>query len=83
MARGSLAVVKAWLQAVNDREGVDLEELSADRVLITGPRGSGEMHPSVLSEWLVRAGFSATPMRWFCGHDGRVVVEHDGAGTTR
>lgn len=31
----------------------------------------------VLSEWLTRAGFTAEPLRWFCGNDGRVVVEQD------
>jgi hypothetical protein len=31
----------------------------------------------VLVEWLGRAGFSAESRRWFCGGDGRVVVEQD------
>ena len=78
MEPGSLAVVEQWLEAVNDRDGVALEALSSERVRITGPRGAGEMDRSVLSEWLLRAGFSATPLRWFCGGDGSVVVEHDG-----
>lgn len=78
MESGSLAVVEEWLEAVNDRNGVMLEALSSERVRITGPRGAGEMDGSVLSEWLLRAGFSATPLRWFCGADGSVVVEHDG-----
>lgn len=28
-----------------------------------------------LSAWMVRSRFSATPLRWFCGGDGSVVVE--------
>ena len=40
-------------------------------------RGSGRADRRVLSEWLTRAGFSAEPLRWFCGSDGRVVVEQD------
>lgn len=28
-----------------------------------------------LSAWMTRAGFSAQPVRWFCGPDGSVVVE--------
>lgn len=33
----------------------------------------------MLSEWLLRAGFSASARRWFCGADGTVVVEQDAA----
>jgi hypothetical protein len=28
-----------------------------------------------LAGWMNRAGFSAKPLRWFCGADGSVVVE--------
>lgn len=40
------------------------------------PRGSVRGR-EVLSDWLTRAGFSAQPLRWFCGGDGSVVVEQD------
>jgi hypothetical protein len=78
MEPGSLAVIEEWLEAVNARDGVTLQALSSERVQITGPRGAGEMDRSILSEWLLRSGFSATPLRWFCGTDGSVVVEHEG-----
>ena len=78
MEPGSLDVVERWLEAVNDRDGATLEALSSQHVRISGPRAAGEMDRSALSEWLLRAGFSATPLRWFCGADGLVVVEHLG-----
>ncbi|MDQ6779167.1 MAG: hypothetical protein M3071_23745 [Actinomycetota bacterium] len=28
-----------------------------------------------LAAWMTRSGFSATPLRWYCGGDGTVVVE--------
>lgn len=74
---GSLAVVEQWLDAVNRRDGAGLERLTHEHVEITGPRGAGVAERRVLSEWLTRAGFSAEPLRWFCGADGRVVVEQD------
>jgi hypothetical protein len=72
---GSLAVVEAWLGAVNERDAARVEELSSERVEVVGPRGQGLMDRSVLAQWLARAGFESQPLRWFCGADGRVVVE--------
>lgn len=77
MSIGSLAVVEEWLDAVNRGDGVRLEQLSHEEVEIVGPRGSGRAGRRVLSDWLTRAGFSAEPLRWFCGADGSVVVEQD------
>ncbi len=77
MSIGSLAVVEEWLGAVNRGDGVCLEQLTHEEVEIVGPRGSGRADRRVLSEWLARAGFSAEPLRWFCGGDGSVVVEQD------
>lgn len=77
MSIGSLAVVEEWLDAVNCADGARLERLTHEQVEIVGPRGSGRTDRRVLSEWLTRAGFSAEPLRWFCGADGRVVVEQD------
>jgi hypothetical protein len=75
MGLGSLAVVEAWLDAVNRKDVGALERLTHDEVEIVGPRGSGRMDRAVLAEWLARAGFSAEVLRWFCGADGSVVVE--------
>lgn len=75
---GDLAVVERWLAAVDDEDPALLEALSSEQVEIIGPRGQGLMDRSVLSEWLARAGFRSRPLRWFCGADGRVVVEHLG-----
>ena len=72
---GELAVVEEWLDAVNRCDGATLTGLSHPEIEIVGPRGAGQMPSSVLSQWLLRAGFSAKPLRWFCGDDGRVVVE--------
>jgi hypothetical protein len=77
MSLGSLAIVEAWLDAVNRRDVGALERLTHDKVEIVGPRGSGRMDRAVLAEWLARAGFSAEQLRWFCGANGSVVVEQD------
>lgn len=77
MSLGALAVVEAWLDAVNRGDAAALERLTHDEVQIVGPRGSGRTDRSVLAAWLSRAGFSAEPLRWFCGADGSVVVEQD------
>src|SRR5437763_2725863 len=77
MGLGSLAVVEAWLDAVNRGDVGTLERLTNDEVEIVGPRGSGRMDRAVLAEWLARAGFSAEELRWFCGSNGAVVVEQD------
>jgi hypothetical protein len=77
MSVGSLAVVEAWLEAVNRGDAGGLERLTHDEVEIAGPRGGGRMDRAVLAEWLARAGFSAQELRWFCGANGSVVVEQD------
>jgi hypothetical protein len=89
MAMGDLGVVERWLAAVN---GADVEEacrLSAEDIEIVGPRGVGRGR-ALLADWLSRAGFSSMSVRWFCGDEGRVVVEQDatwagppGAGPSR
>jgi hypothetical protein len=77
MSLGSLAIVEAWLDAVNRRDVGALQRLTHEEVEILGPRGSGRMDRAVLAEWLARAGFSAEGLRWFCGANGSVVVEQD------
>jgi limonene-1,2-epoxide hydrolase len=74
---GSLAIVEAWLAAVDRRDGPGVERLTAERVEIEGPRGRGTVERGMLTEWMGRAGFSATSLRWFCGAGGEVVVEQD------
>ena len=76
MGTGALAVVAAWLDAADRRDGPRLELLSAADVEVVGPRGSVR-GAHVLSQWVARAGFSSEPLRWFCGGDGTVVVEQD------
>jgi hypothetical protein len=77
MTRGDLAVVEEWLSAVDARDRARLMALTTPEVEVVGPRGSARADRAVLSEWLGRAGFSAEARRWFCGGDGRVVVEQD------
>ncbi|RKQ88353.1 hypothetical protein C8N24_6395 [Solirubrobacter pauli] len=81
MGTGSLAVVDAWLNAVNRRDADALQRLTHTQVQIAGPRGNGIMDRAVLADWLARAGFSADQLRWFCGGDGSVVVEQDARWT--
>ena len=76
MSTGVLAVVRDWLDAVNDGDPERVERLSAEDVELVGPRGSVRGRRE-LSAWLGRAGFSAQARRWFCGADGSVVVEQD------
>lgn len=76
MTMGALGVVEAWLMAVNRGDGNRVAELSAGDVEVSGPRGTARGR-HVLAEWMTRAGFSAEPLRWFCGADGLVVVEHE------
>lgn len=76
MSTGALAVVRDWLDAVNDGDPQQVERLSAADIEIVGPRGSVRGRQA-LTAWLGRAGFSAQARRWFCGGDGSVVVEQD------
>ena len=76
MSLGSLAVVEAWLDAVNRGNGRRVEDPSAEDVEIVGPRGIVRGR-QVLSEWMTRAGFSAEVLHRYCGAGGRVVVEQD------
>jgi len=72
---GALAVFEKWLDAVNEQDAERVQVLSSEHIEIAGPRGRGIMDRSVLGEWLGRSGFTSQPLRWFCGADGRVVVE--------
>ena len=74
---GQLAVVEAWLDAVDRADAAAAMALCAPDVEVVGPRGSVRGR-EVLGPWMARAGFSARPLRWFCGADG-VVVEQDAA----
>lgn len=73
---GQLAVVEAWLDAVDRADAAAATALCAPDVEVVGPRGSVRGR-EVLGPWMARAGFSARPLRWFCGADGAVVVEQD------
>ncbi|MEX5718872.1 nuclear transport factor 2 family protein [Geodermatophilus maliterrae] len=73
---GQLAVVEAWLDAVDRADADAATALCAPDLEVVGPRGSVRGR-EVLGPWMARAGFSARPLRWFCGADGAVVVEQD------
>jgi ketosteroid isomerase-like protein len=77
---GQLAVVEAWLDAVDRADVAAATALCAPDVEVTGPRGSVRGR-EVLGPWLARAGFTARPLRWFCGAGGAVVVEQDATWT--
>ncbi len=73
---GQLAVVEAWLDAVDRADPAAATALCAPDLEVVGPRGSIRGR-EVLGPWMARAGFSARPLRWFCGAGGAVVVEQD------
>lgn len=77
MSLGALRIVEAWQEAVNAGASTRVRELSADQIEVLGPRGAARISSDELSAWMTRSGFSATPLRWFCGGDGTVVVEQD------
>lgn len=70
-------MVEEWLSAVDARDGDRLLALTTAEVELVGARGRARADRAVLVGWLGRAGFSAEARRWFCGGDGRVVVEQD------
>jgi hypothetical protein len=76
-----LGVVETWLDAINRRDVGAAVAVSQPEIEVVGPRGRGSMLASALGEWLARSGFSGRPVRWFCGGDGRVVVELDAQWT--
>ena len=73
---GQLGVVEAWLDAVDRADAAAATALCAPDLEVVGPRGSVRGR-EVLAQWLARAGFTARPLRWFCGAGGSVVVEQD------
>lgn len=77
MTTGALGIVEAWQLAVNGGAVADAAALTANEVEVLGPRGDGRMPGRDLGAWMVRSGFSATPLRWYCGGNGTVVVEQD------
>lgn len=77
MTTGTLGVVETWQSAVNDGQAADATAVTADQVDVLGPRGVATMPGADLGAWMVRSGFSATPLRWYCGGGGDVVVEQD------
>ncbi|HEX7666483.1 MAG TPA: hypothetical protein VF407_18280 [Polyangiaceae bacterium] len=81
MALGDLEIVDRWLDAVNGGNRNALLEVTGDDVEIVGPKGSGH-GKNLLADWLLRAGFHAHALRWFCGANGRVVVEQDATWAT-
>ena len=77
MTTGPLGIVEAWQLAVNRGSATDAVTLMAEQVEVLGPRGEGLMPRHELGAWMVRSGFTAEPLRWFCGGNGTVVVEQD------
>lgn len=82
MVRGDLAVVERWLDGVNAADRATVLELTDPSIEIVGPRGVGRGR-ELLADWMMRAGFTAIARRWFCGGDGRIVVEQDATWAMR
>jgi hypothetical protein len=77
-----LEVVERWHAAVNARDLDSLFALTTRDIELIYPRGSGRGHDK-LRQWIGCAGFTAEPLRWFCGRAGTVVVEQRGRWTSR
>ncbi|WP_170856878.1 nuclear transport factor 2 family protein [Geodermatophilus africanus] len=73
---GQLGVVEAWLDAVDRADSAAAVALCAPDLEVVGPRGTVRSR-DVLGPWMARAGFTARPLRWFCGAGGAVVVEQE------
>ena len=71
-----LAAVESWHTAVNARDFEQLCAIASSDVELVGSRGSARGY-EVLRQWLGLAGFTAEPLRWFCGGSA-VVVEQRG-----
>ncbi len=79
-----LAVVRRWHEALAAGAVEEVVALTEPDVAIGGPRGTARGH-DVLRAWAASAGARLEPVRWFCGPDGRVVVDQratwpDGSG---
>ena len=75
---GQLGIVEAWLDAVDRADAAVAMALCAPDLEVVGPRGSVRGREA-LAPWMARAGFTARPLRWFCGAGGAVVAEQDAA----
>lgn len=73
---GSLAIVRAWIEAANAQDADRLVALSDSNIEVGGPRGSGFGH-ALLRDWLARAGLSLTTLRTFA-RGNSVVAEQRG-----
>lgn len=77
MTTGALGIVETWQSAVNSGQAADATAVTADQVDVLGPRGIATVPGTDIGAWMVRSGFSATPLRWYCSGAGDVVVEQD------
>ena len=71
----ALAVVRAWLEAVNCQDADRLVALSDPDIEILGPRGTGRGH-RLLCDWLCRAGLTLETRRTFVKGSVVVVAQH-------
>jgi hypothetical protein len=75
MNDSSISMVRAWVDAINDRNANRLSELSSSDMKFTGTRGSGHGIKLVL-DWLARVGLTLHPKRIFAGSNTVVVEIH-------
>ncbi len=74
MKRDRFEIVRAWHEAVNQRDANALLALSDDDIEIGGPRGSAR-GSAILRDWLGRAGIQLEPRRWFASPAALVVEQ--------
>lgn len=69
-------LIEAWHDALNDGDLDRLLELSAEDIVVGGPRSAGGRGHAVLTEWFDRVGLSLVPVA-IHGDGDAVVVEQD------
>lgn len=77
----AVEVVRAWHEAVNERDVDAALALCAADVAVGGPRGTGHGH-DVMRAWLLRSGIELVPQHDLTEVEGRVLVHEKARWTT-
>lgn len=75
MPARTLAVVEAWVEAVNARDHDRVIQLSDSAIEIVGPRGTAHGY-APLRDWLAHARVSLATQRTFARGDRAVLAQH-------
>jgi hypothetical protein len=69
-----VSIVEDWHRALNTADYDQISAMTSEDIEVVSVSGS-RRGPAAHPEWI---GFSAEPLRWFCGPPGLVVVEQLG-----